>query len=137
MSMRAHLTSLLAILAIAASACSSNNVTDLEVGDCFDDPDEGTTLISNVDMVDCAEPHDNEVYHVYAISSLRTDDQYFEDCLAEFEGYVGSDYATSEIFLSYITPTADGLSQGADEVICIAFLEPPNKLTGSVRGSGR
>ena len=134
---RVRLVALIAFLAILGAACSSNNVTDLEVGDCFDDPEDGATLIANVDMVDCADPHDNEVYFVYEISSLGTDEEYFNTCLGQFESFVGSDYATSEIFLSYLSPTADGLANGDNEVVCIAFLEPPNKLTGSVRGSGR
>ena len=137
--MRPHLrlVALLATLVMTAAACGSGNVRDLAVGDCFQDPEDGATLITDVTMVDCAEPHDNEVFHIYEIDSIGTEAEYFDDCVAQFTGYVGSDYATSEIFVSMISPTAEGFADGDDEVICIAFLEPPNRLTGSVKGSGR
>ena len=52
----------LLVFALVASACSSN-VFDLSVGDCFDDPDNFAE-VSNVPMVDCSEPHHNEVYYL-------------------------------------------------------------------------
>lgn len=137
--MRVNLRSIVVLVALtmSAAACGGGNVHDLAVGDCFQDPEDGTTLIVDVDTVDCSEPHDNEVFHIYEIDTLGTEDSYFEDCVAQFTSYVGSDYATSEIFVSSISPTAEGFAEGDNEVICIAFLEPPNRLTGTVKDSGR
>lgn len=132
-----RLITVLTALVITAAACGSGNIQDLSVGDCFQDPDDGATLITDVTMVDCGEPHDNEVFYIYEIDSLGNEAEYFDVCVAQFTGYVGSDYATSEIFVSMISPTPEGFAEGDDDVICIAFLEPPNKLTGSVKGSGR
>lgn len=49
--------SALLVVALTAAACS-NNVFDLAVARCFDDPDSFDE-VANVENVDCAEPHDN------------------------------------------------------------------------------
>lgn len=63
---------LAAVLVIAAVLALSNETawTDLEVGDCFDlagvvaDADADLAAVSNVDRIDCTEPHDAEVVAV-------------------------------------------------------------------------
>jgi hypothetical protein len=50
---------------------------------------------------------------------------------------VGEPYATSEIYGSMITPSADGWADGDREYICILY-EPGNEgLTESLRGAER
>ena len=61
-----------AVLAIALVLSLSNETswTDLEVGECFDlagviaDTDGDLAAVSNVDTIDCTEPHDAEVVAV-------------------------------------------------------------------------
>ncbi len=46
-------------IALMLAACTGN-VSEIEVGSCFDDP--GAGQIRNVAFVDCDEPHRHEVY---------------------------------------------------------------------------
>ena len=57
-----RIATFIAVLAVAAAACSSGeSVFSLELGDCFDDP-ETFDEVSELDTIDCSEPHDNEIY---------------------------------------------------------------------------
>ena len=50
-----YATGIALIATIALAACGEGNVFSLEVGDCFQDPG-AEDEISNVEIVDCAEP---------------------------------------------------------------------------------
>jgi hypothetical protein len=131
-------------LAIVLAACSEN-VTDLGVGDCFDDVDgiDGSGEITDVPVVDCTEPHDNEVFHTY---DLPGDDYPGQDailadaqgsCVGAFENYVGTDYASSRLDIFPIYPTPDGWADGDDRtVVCSLYDLELAQLTGSMRGAG-
>ena len=131
-----RLVSILVIAALAAAGCGENNVLDLATGDCFNDPPAGTTEIANVDLVDCADPHDNEVFHVFEIETIGTQSEYEAACVEAFAAYVGIEYLESEIFVGNISPTPDSFSQGDRDVVCIGFLLD-EQLTGSIKDSGR
>ena len=133
---------LLAIsLGLLAVACSS--VLSLEVGTCFDDP-ETFTEVTDVPIVDCAEPHDNEVIANFDIAGATYpgDDtvnrQAEVGCLERFEPYVGTAYADSIYEIGWLTPTASSWDDAGDrEVICFVYDLTLAKITGSVEGSGR
>ncbi len=137
--MKLRITLVLA-LALVAAACSGN-VFDLEVGDCFDDPDSFDE-VANVDLVDCADPHDNEVYHLFdladgafpGLSTVETNAA--EGCLEAFEPFVGRDYATSQLDIRYLYPTSETWDNGDREVVCAVFDLTGAQMTGSQRGSG-
>ncbi len=126
--------------ALAAAACSGN-VFDLEVGQCFNDPDSFEE-VANVDIVECAEPHDNEVFELFDIpdgdfpGDVAVGETAVEGCLAAFDPYVGRDYASSAYDIRYLVPTSDTWSSGDREVVCILYDLNGAALTGSVRGSG-
>jgi hypothetical protein len=134
---------LLAVLPLL-SACTGN-VFELSVGDCYlapDDPEE----ITDVEVVDCDEPHDHEVFHTFELpdGDLPDDEELVatieQECTGEaFTSYVGSEYATSEIFLSPLTPSEETWDAGDREVVCTGVLEPGSgeQLTGSFEASGR
>ena len=131
----------LVVVALALSACGSASVFELEVGDCFDDPTTGAE-VSSVDAVDCAEPHDNEVYALYDYDgdtypgesemSAAAD----EGCEARFEEYVGIAYLDSALYYTHLTPTQESWDSGDREVVCVLY-EPGEKLTGSMEGAAR
>ena len=54
-------------LAILASGCTS--VLTVDVGQCFNDWEGAAGLevqeVTELDIVDCADPHDNEVYTTF------------------------------------------------------------------------
>jgi hypothetical protein len=131
----------LALAALAISACGGNvPVFTLDVGTCFDDTEE--SQVSSVPEVDCAEPHDNEVFAVFdytetdtfpgseALNAAATD-----LCIAQFQDYVGVAYDDSRLEVLTIIPTEAGWENGDREVICSVYNRDLSKLTGSMRGS--
>ncbi len=118
------------------------SVHDLQVGDCFDIPDEDAAEIESVEALPCAEPHDYEVFAIrdLAPGAFPTEaefDVFLEShCIAAFEAYVDRDYASSAIWVEMMVPTTQGWSDGDRAITCFLY-EPESKLTGSARGSGR
>ena len=148
---------LAAIAGVALAGCSSipftvvdNNPADgvdsgiftIAVGDCLNDGGaEGE--ISSVPKIDCSEPHDSEVY-----ASVIMDDGVFpgqdaifaeadRDCEAEFDAFVGINYAESIFSFSYFFPTDESWADGDREIVCLIF-DPAGKITsGSLAGAAR
>lgn len=125
------------------AACSEGNVFSLEVGTCFNDADSTATELSEVPIVDCSEPHDNEVYHLFdlpdgdypgeaAVSTAAN-----EGCLDAFAGYVGTAYLDSELDYFPLTPTSGSWDAGDREVVCALYDLTLAQLTGSMQGAGR
>ncbi len=136
-----RMTSLIATAALVLVACNGN-VFDLQVGQCFDDP-ESFEEVSDVPIVDCEEPHDNEVYHLFDLAdgdypgADTVESQAIDGCLATFDSFVGHDYATSELDVRYLYPTEETWNDGDREVVCALFDLSGNKLTGSAEGAAR
>ena len=133
------------LLSLAISACGSSNVFELEVGTCFDD--EGTTdasgQVASVPTVDCADPHDNEIYALFDLGgdTFPGDDATvelaYQGCYDRFEEFVGQAYETSVLEFGPFYPTGDGWNDLDDrEVICFLYDIDLKKLTGSMAGSG-
>jgi hypothetical protein len=128
---------LLVAVALLAAACSKGNVFSLDVGDCFDDP-EATGEVSDVPIVTCADPHDNEVYAVIespdgerpALETL------YEQCVDRFEEFVGVPYEVSEVYVDALFPSTESWDEGDRETICYLYV-PDEQVTGSLRDSNR
>ncbi|MEM7093960.1 MAG: septum formation family protein [Actinomycetota bacterium] len=130
---------LLCASALFAVGCATT--LELEVGTCFQDPDG--LEITDVDEVDCTEPHDNEVFHLLQLADgdfpgrEAITSQAGDGCTGAFEAYVGRDFPSSEYFLSFIAPSEDSWDRADDrEVICYLFI-PGEQTSTSARGSGR
>jgi hypothetical protein len=132
-------------LALLLAACSGN-VFDLDVGDCFDDGDISTgpevEEIGQVPLVDCSEPHDNEVYDTVTVDG----DEYPGDqaiaehanevCLSAFEGFVGLDYMSSDLDFGWLVPTAESWGTGDRTVACFIYRLDLAKVSGTLEASG-
>lgn len=135
----------LAALALAGAGCDGGNVFSLAVGDCFDDEAGADEEITSVPMVDCDEPHDNEVYHVFDLEDAAdypgdaaVQEAADEGCLDAFEPFVGTPYLDSELEYFTITPTAQSWEDADDrEVICSVYELSFDKMEGTMRGVGR
>ena len=111
------------------------------MGDCFDDPTDAT--ITELELIDCSQPHDNEVY-----ANLQVEETLFpgsevleafafDACLAPFESYVGEPYADSPLDYWFLTPTEESWNRGGDRAItCVLYAADLSKLTGSARNAG-
>lgn len=129
---------------LAASACVSatTDVSSLQPGECFDDPEEPSGQVTEVASVDCAEPHDNQVYALFDVEGgdLAGDDEVAslarDGCIERFEDYVGVAYADAELFATWLYPSAGSWEDGDREVICVLFDED-RQLEGAQQGAGR
>jgi hypothetical protein len=126
-------------LALSMFGCSSaTSISDVAVGDCFDDT--GDEVVSELELIDCDEPHDNEVFaNLQVEESVFPGDEVFgafaiDACLAPFEAYVGESYAESRLDYWFLTPTEESWAAGDRAVTCVLYAADLSKLTGSVGG---
>lgn len=142
-----HVRNRIALVAAATvliSACAEATVFSLSVGECFQDDATGAAELTDVETVDCDEPHDYEVFHVFDLGGdeYPSDDELIDtigaECLeSTFTEYFGEPYETSEIELAPITPSPDSWEEADDrEVVCAGFI-PGEQVEGSLQGSGR
>ena len=135
------LMAVLVVVALVASACSAD-VLKLDVGTCFDDPDT-FEQVEDVPVVNCEDPHDNEVF---ANVDLTGDDYPGQDqvenratqiCYDRFSDYVGISYEASMYDIGWLFPTQETWAAGDREVICFAYDLTLEKITGSLNGIGQ
>jgi hypothetical protein len=120
---------------------STKDVFTIAVGDCLNDngvDDE----VSEVPVVDCADPHDSEAYASVLLpdgdfpgdDSVET--QAVAQCTDEFATFIGLDYAQSSLQLAYFYPTQTSWEQGDREILCLV-VDPAGQTTGSLAGASR
>ena len=117
-------------------------VTDIKVGDCFNQSSE-TTEVASVEVVSCDSPHVYEVYNNSDIdekkySTAPTGDDLNTEislaCYDAFEMYVGVAYeesATYEVTSFY--PTTGSWAQGDCTINCLITSKDGQPTTGSAR----
>jgi len=126
-------------IAVLAAACTPS-VLALDVGACFDDPPSFES-VTDVPILDCSEPHDNEVIALEqmratsypgdeSVASLSED-----ACVRVFDGAMGVPYLDSPYEVGWFSPSQDSWDVGDREIICFVFDPTLEKITGSVRGS--
>lgn len=119
----------------------NNEDTWITVGDCFDETDD--EIVSDVPTIDCALPHDNEVYAEFDIDRANWpgDDEIFsladEGCYAPFTTYVGLALEDSALDYTYYVPTQDGWENYDDHAVSCIIFDPAGKTTGSLIAAGR
>ena len=120
-----------------AGACSQGNVFDMAVGECFEEP--SSLEFSDVEKIDCDEPHDNQVFALYDLagSSLPSPETMIEGCVDRFGSAIGTSYATTIYYASMFGPSEQSWDEIDDrEVVCYVYI-PGEKTVGSALGSGR
>lgn len=121
--------------------------TDLVAGQCFNEIVEDVPGAPH-HMVEtsCDEPHDAEAFARFVLphgpevpfpgeQAVRR--AAYQGCLAQFEGYVGSDYATSELRVAALRPVASSWPTGDRTVLCSLYDGALEPLVGPLWGSGR
>ncbi|GMA27171.1 DUF4190 domain-containing protein [Arenivirga flava] len=117
------------------------DVFSVAVGDCIND--FGTGEVNSVEALDCALPHDYEVYSEITIPgnefpgqdavTAAADDQ----CVAAFDAFVGLGYQESLLDFSYLAPTADSWQLNDDRLITCLIYDPAGQTSGSLAGAAR
>lgn len=116
----------------------------VDEGQCFNNPDGRSDIVTNVDIVDCADAHDNEMYAVvpYPIEGPHPGDQVIQEfadatCIERFEDFVGFDYLASELDLGYFWPTDESWDAGDRTVQCFVFELDGSQAAGTLQGAAR
>lgn len=159
---RPHTARLLApaLLTLAlAAGCSvfdgtdDVSVFDLSAGDCALAPEDVTVEISEVAVVPCDEPHQLEAYamadypertgqaQASAAGSSFPGDAALKDfadgaCAEAFTDYVGVDYRDSELWFTYLVPSARSWQAEDDRTVLCFVTTTGEELTQSVAGTG-
>lgn len=117
------------------------SVFSIQVGDCFDDHEDGEVM--QVGGIPCSEPHDNEVYALFDLADAEwpgaeaVNEAAGSGCRDRFAAAIGADYENSVLTFYPMTPTQGSWDERDDrEVVCVAYHMEQEKLTGSVLGSG-
>jgi len=117
------------------------DVFTLKIGDCFNDTT--STTVSELPVVPCADPHDNEIYFEVAMpeGEFPGDDAVTaaadENCLAQFEAFAGIAYDASVLDYSYLTPTDGSWDNNGDRLIQCLIYDPSAQVQGTLRGAAR
>lgn len=129
-----------AALAVPFLAACGSTVQAFEAGECLDLSDATGSTVAEIPTVDCEDEHTGEVYHVHTFedgdfpgaSEIATGLE--TACADAFEGYVGTDYASSQYMVQLRTPTQETWDEADDrEGVCI--LSTSEATTGSAEGS--
>ena len=124
---------------------SSKTVDEIEVGDCLDMPEDD--IFNSVDTIDCTEPHDLEVYAMVDMARTSSDfstiaaypgdfelyEAALDECLIEFETYVGVDYVDSVLYVDAFTPTIEGWEEFDDREVQCVLLQLNESLTDIIK----
>lgn len=121
---------------------TTKHTTELAVGDCVV-TDTSATVVSTVEVVDCAEPHNYEVFLLHTLTDASlpdsaTMDQYAQDaCLPAFNEYVGIEYAYSSYGITTLSPKETSWALGDRTLKCLIASMDDTELVGSARGTAK
>jgi hypothetical protein len=112
-------------------------------GDCVEaDPTAESDVVSEVPTIDCEEPHHSEVFHTYTIdadempSAAEIEGIVEDQCVSEFESFVGMSYDQSALEVTWLEPTEESWEAGDRELVCL-ITDPAGQTTGSLEGANR
>ena len=122
------------------SSGPTSSVLDLYVGQCIQDPGEGTVF--DVENAVCTNEHWGEVFHVMQITSSQMpseddmDDMAWDACVDAFDAYVGRPYDESDLDFTWYVPSQESWAEGDRTIQCIAIRTDGDPLYQPVRNSG-
>lgn len=126
------------------AACANASVLDLKVGDCLQLPtaSQATTITSAA----CTSSHEAEVSALVPTDPQDADAPFPGEqalsaqaetaCVDSFEGYVGAPYLSSNLDVTWLTPTQSSWAEGDRTIVCLVHAMDAQTLTSSVKDSG-
>ncbi|GAA4418775.1 hypothetical protein GCM10023169_08750 [Georgenia halophila] len=131
-----------ALLVVPLAACGSGNVMSLEPGDCLDQSDLEGAQVTDVEILECSEEHDAEVFAEVTHSGEEfpgndaVKQEAEAECTTSFEEFVGVPYAESELTFSTLSPSQESWESADDRTsLCILTVDQP--MNGSLEGANR
>ncbi len=121
------------------------SVFGMEVGQCFQAPTDVTVQIGKLTKVDCAKPHDRELYAQVVYDDSASSDYPGDDkiaqwaqaaCAEKFSGYVGVSYLDSALYFTYLAPSARSWQDKDRTALCF-ITNSGEPLTSSVKGTAK
>lgn len=115
------------------------DVFTLRVGDCMNQVSE--ELVSEVPVVPCDQPHDEEVYFDFTLTGdeFPGDDtiqtQADDTCLVEFDRFVGLAYDSSTLDFYAYRPSEESWTQLSDRIVSCVIFDPAGQVTGTLAGA--
>lgn len=112
----------------------------LKVGDCMMEAPSG--LLEDIDVVPCAEPHDQEVFYEITMDdgefSEEAIDAASQECIGDpYTSFVGVAYDASTLEVYPITPTQQTWDELNDRVVQCVISDPAGQIEGSLEGAAR
>ena len=135
------------VIGASTAACDllAPSSADLRVGDCIDEPDQGST-VQAVPTQPCTSPHDAEVFAELAYPAEAAEsypgDAAFEifvetSCIPLWDGYTGRVWGIdTEFDIGFLQPTVTSWDEGDRAVTCYTGRYGGGKLVASVRHIG-
>lgn len=116
------------------------DIFSLKLGDCMMEAPSG--LLEDIDVVPCAEPHDQEVFHEITMDdgeySEEAIDTATQECIGEaYTSFVGVAYDASTLEVYPITPTQQTWDELNDRVVQCVISDPAGQVEGSLEGAAR
>lgn len=102
----------------------------------------GSASLSTVEVVDCTEMHDAEVYasRVLADGAFPGTEAVaataLQECEAQFANFVGVTLANSDLTYQYFAPNAGSWTAGDRAVLCLIH-DKTGPVTGSLENAAR
>jgi hypothetical protein len=119
----------------------------LVAGECFNEVvDEAANATHRMVQVSCDGPHDAEAFARFDLPAgpevgfpgeQEVRRMAYQGCLDQFEPYVGSDYAVSELRIAALRPVASTWPAGDRAVLCSLYDGDLEPLVGTLWNSGR
>ena len=121
-----------AALLVPLGACSDSSVMHMRVGQCILMPeDETATTVETTEVFYVTSAEDGDFP-----GETELNKQAGAQCLEHFKEYVGSNYLTSTIDMTWMIPTKDSWAQKDRAIVCLARSMDRTKLKMSVKDSG-
>lgn len=116
------------------------DIFSLKLGDCMMEAPSG--LLEDIDVVPCAEPHDQEVFYEITMDdgeySEESIDTATQECIGEaYTSFVGVAYDASTLEVYPITPTQQTWDELNDRVVQCVISDPAGQVEGSLKGAAR
>jgi hypothetical protein len=109
-------------------------VFTVAIGECYG---------ADLTVLDCATPHDYEVYAQQPVAEAATypgEDAVYqsadEACLAAFPAFAGIGFDQTTLGYSFLGPTAETWDEGDRQISCFIY-DPAGQVTGTLAGAAR